>query len=502
MRSLVNAQTRILSGVLVGAMSALLLPALSAEAVTVGAVPGRALGNPSNVLGTRAAQVADINGDGKADVFAYRASDLSWRVSYSGTSTWTTVAYGAIDPDRTWLADMNGDGRSDLFTHRATDNAWLVSYGAVSDWQVLAHGYVDPSVTRLGDMTGDGKADVFTVAADGRWLLSNGGTNSWETINGSAIPAASTYLGDLDGDGREDVVAIYGDGSWRVSYSGTSPWQVINNGFLDPAFTQLVDMNGDGRADIFSKFSDGSWRVSHSGTAGWQVVNNGDLEPARTWLADMDGNGSIDVFTVQNFTQWLASSGGTGAWSVLNNGLLPVDEDIELELTGSDGLFDVEDDAPLPPTAYLQNGRAPWCTSTGWRHEVMSWTRTFQPTETFAYANKTNQASSFSFSASKSMTTDWRIGSSVTGSLKAGIFAEVSGTVSVDISESESYSTSFGGTHTVKPRHEVVAKIGFRRVRAVVKSYYVNASCDTTHVQTNTVVAPWAAGWQITSRKM
>jgi hypothetical protein len=307
-------------------MSMAMMPAVSAEAATVGTAPGRALGLASNVLGPRAAQVADINGDGKADVFAYRAFDLAWLVSYSGTSAWTTVAHGAIDPNRTWLADMNGDGRADLFTHRPSDNAFLVSYGAVSSWQVLAHGYIDPSVTRVGDMTGDGRADVFTVASDGRWLRSNGGINSWEVINGSAIPAASTYLGDLNSDGREDVVAIHGDGSWRVSYSGTSAWQVINNGFLDPAFTQLVDMNGDGHADVFSKFADGSWRVSYSGTSAWQVVNNGELNSSQTWIADFDGDGRSDVFSLFADDRWLVSNNGTSAWQLINGGALPSSE--------------------------------------------------------------------------------------------------------------------------------------------------------------------------------
>jgi hypothetical protein len=60
-----------LAGAMVTASLAI-LPGLtsSAGAATVGTTPGRALGVASNVLGQRATQVADFNGDGRADVFA------------------------------------------------------------------------------------------------------------------------------------------------------------------------------------------------------------------------------------------------------------------------------------------------------------------------------------------------------------------------------------------------------------------------------------------------
>jgi hypothetical protein len=334
-----------LAGLLIcTSLAALPGPTDTAEAATVGTPIGRAVGHAANTLGKSATQVADINGDGRADVFTYRSNDNAYLVSYSGTTAWTTLAHGVLDPERTWLADMNGDGSADVFTHRASDNAFLVSYGASSNWHVLAYGYIDPAVTRLGDLTGDGKADVFTLAADGRWLLSDGGTQSWVTINGGAFPAASTYLGDINGDGREDVVAIHADGSWRVSYSGTSAWQTINHGFLDPAFSQVADINRDGRADVFSKFADGSWRVSYSGTSAWQVINNGDLYASQTWIADLNGDIGLDVFSVLPDHRWVASYNGTGAWTLINGGPIGFDES-----EGADSAF--ENAADLTPAA-------------------------------------------------------------------------------------------------------------------------------------------------------
>lgn len=267
-----------------------------------------------------------MDGDGKADVFSYRASDAAWLVSYSGTSAWHTINLGTLTPTRTWLADLNGDGKADVFTHRERDNAWLVSYSGLSSWEVINHAYLNPDVTRFGDVTGDGRDDVFTQLPDGRWVRSNGGVEEWVEINAGSFQPATTWIGDLDGDGLDDVVAINADWSWAVSYGGTSAWQIINHGYLKPSAAQLVDLNGDGRSDIYAAFDDGSWRVSYSGTSAWTVVNNGTLDPSRTWLADLTGDGTADVFSIQNLTQWVVSSSATGPWQVLNNDYLPADK--------------------------------------------------------------------------------------------------------------------------------------------------------------------------------
>jgi hypothetical protein len=217
----------------------------------------------------------------------------------------------------------------------------------------------------------------------------------------------------------------------------------------------------------------------------------------------MKGDGHIDVFTIQNFTQWLSSSGGMGSWEVLNNGQLPADEALAVELSSSDGLIDPEDDTPLPPTNYRPDATADWCSKSGWHHRIISWKRTFKAVQPFSWINKTNMPGTFNFQADKTYTETFTAGSSISGTVKAGILAELSGTISSEISASQSVGTQFGGSISVPPGREVTAKLGFRRVRAVVESYYLMpTTCAKTQVRTNTVVAPWRPAWQVTSRRV
>ena len=257
-------------------------------------------------------------------------------VSTSGTAAWTTLNHGWLEPTRTWLADLDGDGKDDVFTYRPEDHGWLVSVAGTSAWSVINHGVLDASQTRFGDLDGDGKDDVFTRHSDGLWRVSYGGTSGWVWINSGSFDPTNTWIGDLDGDGEGDILAINADHSWAVSYGGTSAWQVVNNGVLNPRNTQLVDVNGDGEDDVYTVTDDGQWRVSFSGTGAWQTVNNGFLDPMRTWLADMNGDGTVDVFSVQDGVQWVVSDSAIGAWRVINNGVLPSETPANIPPPGQD----------------------------------------------------------------------------------------------------------------------------------------------------------------------
>jgi IgA Peptidase M64/FG-GAP-like repeat len=114
--------------------------------------------------------VGDFDGDGKADLYVFNGSD--WSTAYlgmlksTGTALTNVQVYNGNVPgwqmrknDLHWLADINGDGKADLFVFNALD--WSTEYlGAMcSTGTGLA-------TTQIADWVGEwnlGKVDQFEV---------------------------------------------------------------------------------------------------------------------------------------------------------------------------------------------------------------------------------------------------------------------------------------------------------------------------------------------------
>src|SRR5579871_4010387 len=67
--------------------------------------------------------LADVNGDGKADLVAFYAATGDWYVSLSsGTGFWPPTHWASgqgVGTSKQFLADVDGDGRADLITFDA-----------------------------------------------------------------------------------------------------------------------------------------------------------------------------------------------------------------------------------------------------------------------------------------------------------------------------------------------------------------------------------------------
>ena len=149
--------------------------------------------------------MADVNGDGKADIVGF-ASDgvyvaLSAGVSFAAPTRW--VAYYGTESggwsnnyvSPRYMADVNGDGKADIVgfakygvyvalstgTSFTAQSLWVSGYGTNSGWT-----NTDAYPRYLTDVNGDGKADIVGFANAGVYVsLSTGSSfttgTSWIT---------------------------------------------------------------------------------------------------------------------------------------------------------------------------------------------------------------------------------------------------------------------------------------------------------------------------------
>ncbi|HEY0639995.1 MAG TPA: VCBS repeat-containing protein [Pseudonocardiaceae bacterium] len=176
-------------------------------------------------LGGEVPAVGDVNGDGRDDIITFTRNSLAdVHVALSTGSSFTASAkwhdFFGLAGEHPGVADVNGDGRADIvvFTRGAAADVHVAlstgsAFAASSKW----HDWfaVGNEAPRLGDFNGDGRADIATFttnpSADVFVALSTGsaftGTDQrWH--DHFALYGEFPYAGDVNGDGRDDLVVF------------------------------------------------------------------------------------------------------------------------------------------------------------------------------------------------------------------------------------------------------------------------------------------------------
>jgi hypothetical protein len=159
---------------------------------------------------------ADFNGDARADLFLYNRngsgdpmSGLWYRVLTQRDGSFTFDG-GAIRwaPDFDVLTgDFDGDGRTDLFLYRANGDYYVVRFGPTGPvyrgdrWRT---GWT----IRRGDFNGDGISDLFLYsAATGQWFTGVTQLDGSFWFEGGVWRTGwDVSVTDFDYDGRSDVL--------------------------------------------------------------------------------------------------------------------------------------------------------------------------------------------------------------------------------------------------------------------------------------------------------
>jgi enterochelin esterase-like enzyme len=195
-------------------------------------------------------KLADVNGDGRADIVGFSSAGVYESLATAGghfaTPTFELAAFGTIaggwSSDNTYpreLADVNGDGRADIVGFGADGVYVSLATGgghfAMPTFELAAFGTnaggwssQDLYPRTLADVNGDGKADIVGFGADGVYvsLATGGGHFASPTFQLSAFGANAggwnsdnTYprqLADISGDVKADIVGFAANGVWTA----------------------------------------------------------------------------------------------------------------------------------------------------------------------------------------------------------------------------------------------------------------------------------------------
>lgn len=231
-------------------------------------------------------QVADFNGDGRADLVNIFAENGQANMDVhlnTGTAfalqRWATATGAITTTDRWFIADANGDGRSDIYRlYQGPTGMDIQVYGNNGTNFVVRtpfetkRGFWSSQKWFVADMNGDGKVDFINVFDDNGQAsvdvhLTTGTTfksERWMTQRGGFWDEQRWFVADVNGDGRADLINLFddaGQASIDVHLSSNSQfqsgrWETRAGGYWAGQKWMVADVKGDGGAQLVNVFND------------------------------------------------------------------------------------------------------------------------------------------------------------------------------------------------------------------------------------------------------
>ena len=293
--------------------------------------------DPGQYISSRI-EIADLDGDGKADLAATTGSGGYTGSGYIGVKRNTSspgslsfdpeISFGTgYFPNQIAASDINGDGKLDLVASGQDIFVFKNTSGGTGNISFTPVPVVTSHVfgtLAIGDLNGDGKPDIVITNPSTNSVMVYGNVSTPDSI-AFALPisfslgaegiTASLAVGDLDADGKPEIVVTYafsgvvvfhntgGNGKFSFTQTGPFPIKSYFTSGASPSAVSIGDLDGDGKPDLaIALGANAAFSVmrntSATGTISFDKelqFTAGDNFTKSISLNDMDGDGKPDV---------------------------------------------------------------------------------------------------------------------------------------------------------------------------------------------------------------
>ncbi|MFC4633758.1 FG-GAP repeat domain-containing protein [Dokdonia ponticola] len=242
-------------------------------------------------------RVADVNGDGRADIIGFGINDTFVALgSSNGTFGSPILASTTFAYNDSWgfksrhVSDVNGDGRADI-----------IGFGN------------DATFVALGNSNGTFSTPIFANS-------NFGSSDGWQIYPKTVKDVNGDGRADIVGFGSDDTVVAFGQANGTFSTPFTASTNYGSNDTWQGKRREIADVNSDGRGDIVAYGNGGVW-ISLATTNGtfstsFMVLpghfhdRHFDFEPVR--IADINGDNNMDIISLERDFVYLYYGEGDG----------------------------------------------------------------------------------------------------------------------------------------------------------------------------------------------
>ncbi|GAA2850822.1 hypothetical protein Acy02nite_34170 [Actinoplanes cyaneus] len=202
-------------------------------------------------------RVADVTGDHKGDIVAVGSDGRLWLYAHGGDnnapySSGQLVGSGWAGFRSVSVADVTGDGKADILAVGSDGSLVLYAHGGdnsapFSSGRTVGSSWAGFTQVTADDVTGDGKADILAVGSDGTLVLyTHGGDNNAPYSTGALVGSGwqqfdRVHAADVNGDDHADLLATRPDGSlWLYAHGGDNAHPYSSGSLIGSGWTTIA----------------------------------------------------------------------------------------------------------------------------------------------------------------------------------------------------------------------------------------------------------------------
>lgn len=254
--------------------------------------------------------LTDDNGDGAIDTsdapdIAFTTWGSNTLVALNGDGSGTLFTTPGIDGQGgVAIADVDGDGEAEIIGSTPDHRVVAVDRTGAVEWRSSVFSgmsmYPQPTVA---DLDADGDVEVIVDLA----VVEGGSGATVATLSGVSTSWRTPVVADLDVDGTMEIIL----GEDVFSHTGSLEWSSSSPGWGN--FSAVADVDGDPEGEVF--FVSGSSASLHDDDGSlldtWTIPGSNPGPPA---VADFDGDGDVEIAIPANNQISVWDFDGTQLW--------------------------------------------------------------------------------------------------------------------------------------------------------------------------------------------